>query len=207
MSSGGIRVAVADDHPVILNGLVSMLATDPAITVIGQASDGAALVELVRDAPCDVVVADLRMPGTDGVAATRQLGRLPSPPKVLILTTYDSPGDVLAAVEAGAAGYLLKAAQPREILAAVHAVARGERAVSPTVAKRLADVRHREQLTARETQVLELMRSGATNAAIGEQLGIAAATVKTHAERIFDKLEVRDRTSAVAEGIRQGLLC
>lgn len=204
--SGELRVVVADDHPVILGGLVAVLQSDPRIRVVATAADGTELVEKAREHAPDVIVSDLRMPGTSGANATRQIGRLPQPPHVLILTTYDSPGDVLSAFEAGASGYLLKAAQPSEIIAAVHAVARGERAVSPAVAKRLVESSGREQLTARELQVLERMRAGGTNAGIGADLGIGPATVKTYVERIFDKLGVRDRTSAVAEGIRQGLL-
>ncbi|HIY66145.1 MAG TPA: response regulator transcription factor [Candidatus Agrococcus pullicola] len=201
-----LRVVVADDHPVILGGLVAMLESAPGIRVVASAGDGSALVRVVGEHEPDVVVTDLRMPGTGGADAARQISRLPSPPSVLVLTTYDSPGDVLSAFEAGASGYLLKAAQPQEIIAAVRAVARGERAISPAVAKRLAESSDYEQLTARELQVLTLMRSGGTNSAIGDELGIGAATVKTYVQRIFDKLGVRDRTSAVAEGIRQGLL-
>ncbi|WP_293694598.1 response regulator transcription factor [uncultured Agrococcus sp.] len=201
-----LRVVVADDHPVILGGLVAMLEGESSIRVVATAADGATLVRRVREHAPDAVVTDLRMPGTSGANAIRQIGRLPDAPGVLVLTTYDSPGDVLSAFEAGASGYLLKAAQPREILSAVHAVARGERAVSPGVAKRLAETDDYQALTARELQVLQLMRSGGTNAAIGAELGIGAATVKTYVQRIFDKLKVRDRTSAVAEGIRQGLL-
>ncbi|MGO1392278.1 response regulator [Agrococcus casei] len=201
-----IRVIVADDHPVILGGLVSMLESDPGISVVATAADGAALVAATRQHACDVVVTDLRMPGTGGADATRQIRRAAHPPRVLILTTYDSPADVMQAVEAGASGYLLKAAQPREILAAVRAVARGERAMSPAVAQRLSQLQDSEQLTAREVQVLRLMRAGGTNASIGAELGIGAATVKTHVQHIFDKLGVRDRTSAVATGIDLGLL-
>lgn len=201
-----IRVIVADDHPVILGGLVSMLESDPGISVVATAADGAALVAATRQHACDVVVTDLRMPGTGGADATRQIRRAAHPPRVLILTTYDSPADVMQAVEAGASGYLLKAAQPREILAAVRAVACGERAMSPAVAQRLSQLQDSEQLTAREVQVLRLMRAGGTNASIGAELGIGAATVKTHVQHIFDKLGVRDRTSAVATGIDLGLL-
>ena len=146
------------------------------------------------------------IPGTGGADATRQIRRAAHPPRVLILTTYDSPADVMQAVEAGASGYLLKAAQPREILAAVRAVARGERAMSPAVAQRLSQLQDSEQLTAREVQVLRLMRAGGTNASHRTELGIGAATVKTHVQHIFDKLGVRDRTSAVATGIDLGLL-
>ena len=200
-----IRVVVADDHPVILGGLVSMFESDDKIEVVATAHDGASLVAAVEATPCDVVVTDLRMPGTSGAAAIRQLRRLAHSPRVLVLTTYDSPADLLQAVEAGASGYLLKAAQPREILAAIAAVARGERAISPALGARLAELQSSEQLTARELQVLRLMRQGGTNAAIGTDLGIGEATVKTHVQRIFDKLEVRDRTSAVARGIELGL--
>ncbi|WP_425843114.1 response regulator [Agrococcus sp. TSP3-2-1] len=203
-----IRVAVADDHPVVRGGLAALLAEAPDIEVIGQAADGEALIALARQERPDVVLTDLRMPGVGGAEATRRiLAELPET-RVLVLTTYDSDADILAATEAGATGYLLKAAPPLEIFAAVRAVARGERAMAPTVARALADRQRGPALalSAREREVLERMKAGATNAAIGRALFIGEATVKTHVQSIFAKLGVRDRTSAVAVAIERGLL-
>ncbi|MGY3127057.1 DNA-binding NarL/FixJ family response regulator [Agrococcus sp. UYP33] len=203
-----IRVVVADDHPVVRGGLVALLAEASGIEVVGEAADGAALVAVALERRPDVVLTDLRMPGVGGAEATRRiLAALPAT-RVLVLTTYESDADILAATEAGATGYLLKASPPLEIFAAVRAVARGERAMAPSVARALAG-RQRPAaapLSAREQQVLALMKRGATNAAIGRQLFIGEATVKTHLQSIFAKLGVRDRTAAVAVAIERGLV-
>jgi DNA-binding NarL/FixJ family response regulator len=203
-----IRVAVADDHPVVRGGLVALLAEASDIDVVGAAADGEALLALAREVRPDVVLTDLRMPRMGGAEATRRiLAELPDT-RVLVLTTYDSDADILAATEAGATGYLLKAAPPLEIFAAVRAVARGERAMAPTVARALADRQQAPSaaLSAREQQVLARMKAGSTNAAIGRALFIGEATVKTHVQSIFSKLGVRDRTSAVAVALERGLL-
>jgi DNA-binding NarL/FixJ family response regulator len=203
-----IRVAVADDHPVVRGGLVALLAEASDIDVVAAVADGEALLTLAREARPDVVLTDLRMPRMGGAEATRRiLAELPDT-RVLVLTTYDSDADILAATEAGATGYLLKAAPPLEIFAAVRAVARGERAMAPTVARALADRQQAPSaaLSAREQQVLARMKAGSTNAAIGRALFIGEATVKTHVQSIFAKLGVRDRTSAVAVALERGLL-
>lgn len=204
-----IRVVVADDHPVVRGGLVALLAEAPDIAVVGDAADGAALVALALEQRPDVVLTDLRMPGVGGAEATRRiLSELPAT-RVLVLTTYETDADILAATEAGAIGYLLKAAPPLEIFAAIRAVARGEHAIAPSVARALAG--HRREpaaaaLSARELQVLALMKGGATNAAIGRELFIGEATVKSHLQSVFAKLGVRDRTAAVALAIERGML-
>lgn len=204
-----IRVVVADDHPVVRGGLIALLAETSDIDVVGDAADGAALVAVALEQRPDVVLTDLRMPAMGGAEATRRiLAALPAT-RVIVLTTYETDADILAATEAGATGYLLKASPPLEIFAAVRAVARGERAMAPSVARALAD-RQRgpapSPLSARELQVLSLLKGGATNAAIGRALFIGEATVKSHLQSIFAKLGVRDRTAAVATALDRGLL-
>ena len=132
-----VRLVVADDHPVVRDGIVGMVSSDPEIEVIGEASDGAEAIALVRAFEPDVVLMDLRMPGTDGVAAIRELTRIGAACRVVVLTTYDADADVLPAIEAGATGYLLKDATREELLRAVHAAAQGRAELSPSVVSRL----------------------------------------------------------------------
>ena len=204
-----LRLLVADDHPVVRDGIVGMMASDPAIEVVGEASDGAEAVGLARALDPDVVLMDLRMPGTDGVAAIRELARLGVRARVVVLTTYDSEADVLPAIEAGATGYLLKDAPRDELLRAVHAAAAGRAVLAPSAASHLVGrIRAPEQalLSARELEVLNLVADGATNRAAGERLHLSEATVKTHLLSIYAKLGVSDRAAAVAVGFRRGLL-
>ena len=203
-----IRVLLADDHPVVREGLRGMLAAEPDIEVVGEASSGPEAVALAERLRPDVVLMDLRMPGGDGVEATRRLAGT----TVVVLTTYDSDADILRAVEAGAAGYLLKDT-PRAVLADnVRAAARGETVLASTVADRLlgrirAEPGPRsEQLSARETQVLALVARGLTNAEIGRELFLSEATVKTHLLRASGKLGVSGRTAAVTKAIETGAL-
>jgi DNA-binding NarL/FixJ family response regulator len=203
------RLLVADDHPVVRDGIVGMVSSDPGIEVVGEASDGAEAVRLARALEPDVVLMDLRMPGTDGVTAIRELVRLGVPSRVVVLTTYDADADVLPAIEAGATGYLLKDAPRDELVRAVHAAAAGRSALAPSVASRLVDrVRAPEAslLSPRELQVLGLVADGTTNREAGERLHLSEATVKTHLLSIYGKLGVNDRAAAVAEGFRRGLL-
>ena len=177
-----IRVVLADDHPVVREGLRGMLTAEPDIEVVGEAASGPEAVALAERLRPDVVLMDLRMPGGDGVEATRHLAGT----TVVVLTTYDSDTDILRAVEAGAAGYLLKDT-PRAVLAdRVRAAARGETVLAPAVAGRLfgrmrgESATRTEQLSARETEVLALVARGLTNAEIGRTLFVGEATVKTH---------------------------
>jgi DNA-binding NarL/FixJ family response regulator len=202
-----IRVLLADDHPVVREGLRGMLAAEPDIEVVGEAASGPEAVTLAERLRPDVILMDLRMPGGDGVAATRRLAGT----TVVVLTTYDSDADILRAVEAGAAGYLLKDT-PRAVLAdSVRAAARGETVLAPAVAGRLlgrmrADPAPRTELSARETEVLTLVARGLTNAEIGRKLYVSEATVKTHLLRACAKLGVSGRTAAVTKAIEIGAL-
>jgi DNA-binding NarL/FixJ family response regulator len=204
-----LRLLVVDDHPVVRDGIVGMVSSDPEIEVVGEASDGAEAVGLARALVPDVVLMDLRMPGTDGVTAIRELTRLGLPVRVVVLTTYDADADVLPAIEAGATGYLLKDAPRSELLRAIRAAASGDAVLAPSVASRLVGrVRTpgTSLLSPRELEVLALVADGATNRAVGERLHLSEATVKTHLLSVYAKLGVGDRAAAVAEGFRRGLL-
>lgn len=200
-----IRVMLADDHPVVRAGLRGMLSAQPGIEVTGEAGSGPEAVAMARKETFDVILMDLRMPGGDGVTA---IGQLPGQ-KVLVLTTYDNDTDILRAVEAGAAGYLLKDASAEELAGAVRAAARGETVLAPSVAGRLVTrLRQppRQPLSNRETEILRLAARGRTNGQIGRELYISEATVKTHLLRAYGKLGVSSRTAAVTAAIEQGLL-
>jgi DNA-binding NarL/FixJ family response regulator len=204
-----IRLLIADDHPVVRDGLSGMFAPDPDFEVIGEASDGAEAVRLAQALKPDVILMDLRMPGMDGVAAITELARLSIPVRVLVLTTYDTDSYVLPAIEAGATGYLLKDAPRAELLRAVRAAADGQGVLSPSVATRLMSrVRTPapELLSQRELEVLELVAAGTTNRDAAVRLFISEATVKTHLLHIYAKLGVTDRAAAVAEAYNRGLL-
>jgi DNA-binding NarL/FixJ family response regulator len=209
VTSAGIRVLVADDHTVMRAGVVALLAADPSIEIVGEASDGREAVELVERLAPDVVLMDLRMPVLDGVAATARIVAGGSATRVLVLTTYDTDAEIERAVEAGAIGYLLKDTTRDQLVAAIVAAARGETVLAPQVAQRLV-ARMRQPsavaLTARETDVLAAVADGLSNAEIGRRLVIAEATVKTHLLRIFAKLDVSDRTHAVVVALERGLL-
>lgn len=206
-----IRVVVADDHPIVRAGIVALLQDADDVEVVGQASDGEAAVATALAERPDVVLMDLRMPGLDGDAATaRILAREPRI-RVLILTTYESDDQILAAIEAGAAGYLLKAAPESEILTGLRATARGETALAPSAAAAL--VRRTTggpstgpSLSPRELEVLQLVAQGNSNPAIGRTLFLSETTVKTHLGHVFDKLGVNDRTRAVTRAMELGLL-
>ncbi|WP_216693716.1 response regulator [Dietzia psychralcaliphila] len=197
-----VRVLIADDHAVVRTGLRALLTSDPTVEVIADVAEAGDAVERSRIGDVDVVLMDLRFAGdaTAGVRATDRLRGLADPPQVLVLTSHDTDADILGAIEAGACGYLLKDAGPDELLAAVHAAAAGESALSPTVAARLMSRLRdpRPTLTQREAEVLRAVAEGATNRQTATSLGLSEATVKTHLVHVFDKLGVTSRTAAVA---------
>lgn len=207
-----IRLLIADDHPVVRAGLAGMLSDEPGFEVVGQAADGDEAVRLAAELHPDLVLMDLRMPVLDGVAATARILALPAPaPRVLILTTYESDDQILAAIEAGAGGYLLKASPQDEIVAGIRSVAAGQTALSPQVAVRLVERMRRPDpavaaLSPREIEVLRLVAAGHGNKQVATLLGIGESTVKTHLLRIYDKLGVDSRTRAVTLAMERGLL-
>ncbi|MEV6980815.1 response regulator transcription factor [Sphaerisporangium sp. NPDC051017] len=204
-----IRVLIVDDHPVVREGLRGMLEADPGIGVAGEAGSGEEAVARARELTPDVILMDLRMPGGDGVSAIAGILADRPESRVIVLTTYETDQDIVRAVEAGAAGYLLKDTARADLIAAVFGAARGETVLSPSVATRLV-TRMRapvaESLSKRETEVLALVARGLTNGEIGRSLFISEATVKTHLLRIFGKLGVSDRTAAVTTALSRGLL-
>lgn len=203
-----IRLLVVDDHPVVRAGIVGLLAGEPDLEVVGEAADGAQACDLAAALQPDVVLMDLRMPVMDGTTATERILAATPTVRVVVLTTYETDADILRAVEAGATGYLLKDTPRDDLVAAVRAVAGGETALAPSVARRLvAGVRNAaERLTARELEVLAAVARGGSNAQIGVELFISEATVKTHLLRVFAKLGVDDRTRAVTVALERGIL-
>ncbi|HNV11614.1 MAG TPA: response regulator transcription factor [Propionibacteriaceae bacterium] len=203
------RVFVTDDHPVVRAGLVALLAAQEGIDIVGQASTGEEAMTLVAHLDPDVVLMDLQLgAGMDGVETTRRLRADKAERRVLILTTYDTDADIVRAIEAGAAGYLLKDADPATLVAGVVDAAAGRTVLAPVVASRLDArlSRPRQELTSRELEVLRLTSEGLSNRAIARELFVSEATVKTHLVHVFEKLGVDSRTSAVAEARSSGLI-
>lgn len=199
-----LRVMIVDDHPIVREGLRGMLAAETDIEVAAEAASGDEAVAVVPSVGPDVILMDLRMPSGDGVSA---IERLPGH-RILVLTTFQEDAGIVRAIEAGAAGYLLKDASRADLAAAVRDVAAGRRVLSPEVSARLAAAGEARPpvLSARESQVLALVAEGLTNAEIGARLYIGQATVKTHLLRVFGKLGVSDRTAAVMAALEHGIL-
>ncbi|QWF79367.1 response regulator [Amycolatopsis sp. CA-230715] len=204
-----IRLIIADDHPIVRDGLRGAFTGEDDIEVVAEAANGAEALSMTAAFRPDLVLMDLRMPVVDGVTAIRKLAETAPGVRVLVLTTFDSETDVLPAVEAGATGYLLKDAPTAELLRAVRTAAAGESVLSPSVAgKLMGQVRKPAQgtLTKRELEVLKLVADGASNKAAAAKLFISEASIKTHLLHIYAKLEVRDRAGAVGEAYRRKLL-
>lgn len=205
-----IRILLADDHPVVREGLRGMLASEPDLEVVAEASSGPQAEALALAEAPDIVLMDLRMPGGGGVESIGRMSAAGLPCRVIVLTTYETDGDILRAVEAGAAGYLLKDLARGELAEAIRAAARGETVLAPSVAAKLVDSLRarpeRPHLSERERAVLRLVAEGCTNAEIGRRLFIGESTVKTHLLRSFTKLDVDDRTAAVTRAMHHGLL-
>lgn len=199
-----IRVLVVDDHVIVRNGLAQLLATTDEFELVGTAGDGREAVDLVGSLRPDVVLMDLSMPEMDGVEATHAITRRFPDTKIVILSSFSEHQRVLSALDAGAEGYVLKHADPEQILAAIDAVHRGGAPIDPQVARVLLDVKRtgsssgtaRGPLTDREEEVLRLVQNGLANKQIGRQLGISERTVKAHLTKIFSTLGVTDRTQA-----------
>lgn len=210
-----IRVVIADDQPLIRQGFRMILAAQDDIEVVGEASDGAEAVDIVRTTEPDVVLMDIRMPTMDGIEATRHL----SEARVLILTTFGHDEYVVSALRAGASGFMLKDATPEELVRSVRVVAAGDALLAPAVTTRMvarfvagsteladSDDQRLRDLTEREIEVLKLIASGASNPEIAERLYISENTVKTHVSHLFAKLGLRDRVHAVLFALECGLL-
>jgi len=212
-----IGIVVADDHEVVRAGFAAILDTQPDFTVLGTAADGAEAVRTCRERCPDVVLMDIRMPGMDGIEATRLLTSADSGPRVLVLTTFDLDEYVYDALRAGASGFLLKDVTAERLFDAVRVIAEGEALLAPTVTKRLIGEFARQRprpaqpapalgaLTPRETEVLQLIAGGLSNQEIAGRLFVSEATVKSHINRIFAKTHSRDRTAAAAYAHRHGL--
>ena len=213
-----IRVVVADDQPLMRTALRDCLAAEPDITVVGEAADGARAVSLVRQHTPDVALMDIRMPILDGVEATRQIVADPGPAttRVLIVTTFDLDEYILAALRAGASGFLVKDATPEELVHAVRVIASGDALLAPAVTRRLLDQflplvpatspASVPRLTQRELAVLELVARGANNAQIASELYLAESSVKTHVGHLLAKLHVPDRVHLVLRAYESGLV-
>lgn len=204
-----VRLLLADDHPVVRAGLRAVLETEADFEIVADVPTAEQAVRRAAQGDIDVVLMDLQFGGRMlGSQATAEITARPGGPRVLVLTTYDTDADILAAIEAGATGYLLKDAPPQELAAAVRTAAAGRSALAPTVALRLMD-RLRTPATAlsrRETEVLQLVAEGHSNAAVSKLLFLSQATVKSHLVHIYAKLGVDSRTSAVAAATAQGLI-
>jgi DNA-binding NarL/FixJ family response regulator len=218
--SDTISIVVADDHEVVRAGFAALLDTQPDFTVLGTAADGAEAVAACRELRPDVVLMDVRMPGTDGIEATRQLAAGDPAPRVLILTTFDLDEYVFDALRAGASGFLLKDVTAERLFDAVRVVAAGEALLAPAVTRRLISEFARihrpapaaaapaavAALTPRETEVLRLVAEGLSNPEIAGRLVVTEETVKTHVSRVLAKLGLRDRTQAVVAAYESGLV-
>ena len=218
-----VRIVVADDHQIVRSGFTGLLGTQPDFTVVGTAEDGAEAVRVCRQTSPDVVLMDVRMPGVDGIEATRQLtgpaGDGPAGPRIVILTTFDLDEYVYDALCAGASGFLLKDVTAEQLFHAVRVIAAGEALLAPTVTRRLISEFARQRpradgsrtaglatLTPRETQVLRLVAEGLSNPEIAARFTVTEETVKTHVSRILAKLGLRDRTQAVVMAYETGLV-
>lgn len=207
-----VRVLIADDHPVVRAEITALLGTDPDIEIVATAATPAQALAAASTIDVDLILLDLQFSNDSrapsGVDVTRKVRSQPNAPEVLILTNYETDADILAAVEAGAIGYLLKDARAEELLSAIHRAAGGEGALAPAVETRLRDRTRSPQtsLTARELDVLEASANGLSNARIAESLVISQATVKTHLSHIYTKLGVTSRSAAVARARENGLI-
>ncbi len=204
-----IRLVIVDDHAVVRAGIRALIETQEDLSVVGEASDSSTAIDVVKRTQPDVVLMDLNLgPGPGGAATTKLLAALATPPKVLILTTYDTEADILNAIDAGASGYLLKDAPPSEVFQAVRSTANGDTVLSPAVTATLVRraTSSEPAITDREASVLELLADGLGNKDIAKQLLVSEATIKSHLSHIYAKLNVDTRAGAVAKAIEQRII-
>ena len=206
MQKETIRILIVDDHPVVRAGLTSMLGTQQGMKVVGIASGGDEALALLESLTADVMLVDLRMPGMNGLDTIRAVARKSTGPRTIVLTNFETDEDVYRAVEAGAHGYLLKNTSQQEMIEAISVVFANGRYFPPSIAARLADRVSRSSITPREHQILQMLVKGLTNKDIGRALEISEHTARNHVNSIIGKLEVADRTEAVARAIQQGLI-
>ena len=204
--SAKIRILIVDDHPVVRTGLTSMLGTQESFEVVGAASSGEEALALIKQQTPDLMLLDLRMPGMNGIDLLRAMQAFVSPPRVIVLTSFETDEDVYRAVQAGAHGYLLKSTMQQEMVAAIRAVHQGKRHIPSRIASRLAQRMSRPALTARELEILEMLAKGLTNKQIGAVFQISGNTARNHVNSILEKLEAADRTEAVSTAIQQGII-
>lgn len=201
-----ICVLIVDDHPVVRAGLTSLLRKESGMWVVGTAHDGEMGLDLIRRSPVDVVLLDLRMPKINGIDFLGMLRKIANPPTVLILSSYAYEEEIYRALKAGARGYISKDASRAQIVEAINTVHAGGKYLSGDIARRLADRASRSSLSSRETEILEMVSKGLTNKEIARVLRISQYTVRNHINHLSAKLEVADRTEAVAVAIQQGIL-
>lgn len=200
-----IRLLIADDHPVVRQGLTTILDRESDMTVIGQAGNGREAVNMFRQQQPDVTLMDLRMPEMDGVDAIKAICAEFDSAAIVVLTTFDGDEDIYRGLQAGAKGYLLKDAGAEELLAAIRTVARGQKYIPPAVGAKLAERMSNPELSDRELEVLALMAKGKSNKEISAMLHISENTVKFHVNNILSKLEVSDRIQAVLVALKRGI--
>ena len=201
-----IRILIADDHSVVRMGLVALISTEPDFAVVGQVADGCEAVAQYRNLKPDIVLMDLLMPNKDGARAVAEIRAEFPAARVLILSTSDGDDDVYRALQAGAAGYVLKSSPGEHLIPAIRAIMRGGKWIPPEVARSLADRIMREALSPRELQVLNELASGGSNKEIAAALNITEHTVKAHLKNILAKLPARDRTEAVTVALHRGII-
>jgi len=201
-----IRVLVADDHPVVRQGVIANVKPQPDMDIVAEACDGVEAIALVKEHLPDVVLLDLRMPRMDGIDVVAEIQAAKLPSKVIIMTTFDSEEDVHRSIKAGARGYLLKDSSHEEILEAIRRVSIGETYLPARIVQRVAEGMRKPELSAREMEVLRHVATGRSNKEIGAQLFIAEGTVKTHVKGLLEKLGAASRTGAVRQAVNRGLL-
>ncbi len=209
--SGPIRVLIADDHPIVREGVRTLIATEPGMECVGEANDGAAAIELYRELRPDVILMDLMMPRKDGITAIREIKQLDANARILVLTSFMQDDKLFPAIRAGALGYLLKDSSPQDLLRAIRQVFQGESSLHPLVARQvIEELNHPsevspppEPLSARESQVLALISDGLSNQEIADRLVISERTVRNHVGNILAKLHVANRTQAALYAVRQ----